>query len=83
MTSSTGPMTMHAVVFEVDMKEGWESTAEVELDTSSTTDGSIGLSLIVFESGEVAQEVADNAGLPPEAGATLRSARVLEVLREA
>lgn len=88
---------MHAVVFEVDMKEGWESTVEAELDYivdslgqvpgfkrgTWTTDGSVGLSLIVFESKEVAQEVADHASLPPDSGATLRSARVLEVVREA
>ncbi|MGH9223595.1 MAG: hypothetical protein ACRD2W_07355 [Acidimicrobiales bacterium] len=48
-----------------------------------TTDGSRGLSLVVFESADVAKEIADNAFLPPEASATLRSARVYEVRREA
>lgn len=88
---------MHAVVFEVDMKEGWEASAEQELDQivgfvrsvpgfvrgTWTTDGSRGLSLILFESEEAARSVADNASMPADAGVTLRSAEVCEVVREA
>ena len=88
---------MHAVVFEVEMKDGWEKKVDQELDfivgslrelpgfTRGTwlTDGHVGVSLVVFESKEVAQEVADNAFLPPDASATLRSARALDVVREA
>lgn len=88
---------MHAIVFEVDMKDGWEATVDEELDfiTRSlrevpgfvrgtwTTDGSVGVSLVLFESEDAARAIADNASMPPESGAALRSARVLEVVREA
>ena len=88
---------MHAVVFEVDMKPGWESKANGELDYivqslkelpgytrgTWTTDGTTGLSFILFESADIAREIADNAFLPPDASATLRSVRVFEVVREA
>ncbi len=88
---------MHAVVFEVDMKEGWEGDADRELDQVATmvrsvpgfkrgtwaTDGRRGLSFIVFESEEAARAVADNASMPPNASATLRSASVYEIVREA
>lgn len=88
---------MHAVVFEVDMKEGWEASAEQELDQiigfmrsvpgfvrgTWTTDGSRGLSFILFESEEAARGIADNASMPADAGVILRSAEVYEVVREA
>jgi hypothetical protein len=88
---------MHAVVFEVEMKDGWEKKVDQELDfivgslrelpgfTRGTwlTDGHVGVSLVLFESKEVAQRVADSAVLPPDASATLRSARALDVVREA
>lgn len=88
---------MHAVVFEVDMKDGWEATVDQELDYlvqslkevpgfvrgTWATDGTTGLSLIQFDTREVAQDIADNASLPPDASATLRSVRVFEVQREA
>ncbi len=88
---------MHAVVFEVEMKDGWESKADGELDYiveslrqlpgftrgTWTTDGRVGFSLILFETREVAQEVVDNASLPSDASAILRSASVHAVLREA
>ncbi len=88
---------MHAVVFEVDMKDGWEATVDQDLDTlvgmlksvpgfvrgTWTTDGSRGLSFVVFESPDVAREIADNAALPPDASATLRSAVVYEIVRDA
>jgi hypothetical protein len=88
---------MHAVVFYVDMKQGWEGNAEKELDQlvgmlksvpgfvrgTWTTDGTTGLSFILFESEEAARGVADNAGLPPDASATFRSVDVYEVVRDA
>ena len=88
---------MHAVVFEVDMKTGWEGKADGELDYivqslkevpgytrgTWTTDGMTGLSFILFESADVAHEIADHASIPPDASVTLRSARVFEVVREA
>ena len=88
---------MHAVVFQVDMKEGWETSAEQELDqlvgllTAApgfvrgpwTTDGTRGLSFILFESEEAARRIADNASMPPDAGVTLRSVDVYHVAREA
>lgn len=42
-----------------------------------------GWHIIVFEGEETAQNIVDNAELPPDAGATLRSAEVHEVLRVA
>ena len=88
---------MNAVVFEVDMKEGWEGSVEQELDQivgflrsvpgfvrgTWTTDGSRGLSFILFESDEAARGVAENASMPPDSGVTLRSADVYDVVREA
>lgn len=88
---------MHAVVFEVDMKEGWEGSADAELDQlvtmlksvpgfvrgTWTTDGQRGLSFLLFESQETAKAVADNASMPPEASVTLRSVAVYEVVRDA
>lgn len=86
---------MHAVVFNVDMKEGWVGDTDAELDQlvamlqsvpefiqgTWTTDGQRGVSLLLFESESVAREVADNAALPRDASATLRSADVYTVLR--
>lgn len=88
---------MHAVVFEVDMKEGWEAKVDQELDFmvqslkelpgfvrgTWVTDGTVGLSMILFEAKDVAQQVVDNAFLPPDASATLRSARLFQVQRDA
>ncbi len=88
---------MHAVVFHVDMKQGWEGNAEEELDQlvgmlkstpgyvrgTWTTDGTTGLSFILFESEEAARGVADNAAMPPDASATFRSVDVYEVVRDA
>ncbi|MDQ3679908.1 MAG: hypothetical protein M3378_05065 [Actinomycetota bacterium] len=88
---------MHAVVFHVDMKQGWEGNADEELDQlvemvksmpgfvrgTWGTDGTTGVSFILFASEEAARGVADNAGLPPDASATLRSVDVYEVLRDA
>jgi hypothetical protein len=88
---------MHAVVFEVDMKEGWEGDADRELDQMTTivksvpgfvrgswaSDGRRGLSFIVFESEAAARGLADNAKMPPDASVIFRSATVYEVVREA
>lgn len=88
---------MYAVVFEVEMKEGWEAKADEEIDYivkslrelpgfirgTWTTDGRAGLGLILFESKDVAQQVVVDAYLPPDASAVLRSARVDAVIREA
>ena len=87
---------MHAVVFQVDMKQGWEGNAEAELDQlvtmlksvpgflrgTWTTDGQRGLSFLLFESADTAHGVADNASLPPDASVTFRSVDVYEVVRD-
>ena len=87
---------MHAVVFLVDMKPGWEGTAEAELDQlvtmlksvpgfirgTWTTDGRRGLSFLLFESQESAEGLAANASMPPDSGVTLRSVDVYEVVRD-
>ena len=87
---------MHAVVFQVDMKQGWEGKVEAELDQlvtmvksvpgfvrgTWTTDGQRGLSFLLFESQESAQGLAANASMPPDASVTLRSVDVYEVARD-
>ena len=87
---------MHAVVFQVDMKEGWEDKVDAELDQlvtmvksvpgfvrgTWTNDGQRGLSFLLFESQESAQRLADNASMPPDASVTLRSVDVYEVARD-
>ena len=87
---------MHAVVFQVDMKQGWEGSAEAELDQlvtmlksvpgfvrgTWTTDGRRGLSFLLFGSQESAESLAANASMPPDAGVTLRSVDVYEVVRD-
>ena len=87
---------MHAVVFQVDLKEGWKANVEAELDQIVTmvksvpgfvrgtwaNDGRRGLSFLLFESQESAQGLADNASIPPDASVTLRSADVYEVARD-
>lgn len=87
---------MHAVVFQVDMKQGWEGNADAELDQLTTmvksvpgfvrgtwtTDGRRGVSFLLFESKESAQALADNASMPPDASVTLRAVDVYEVVRD-
>ncbi len=87
---------MHAVVFQVEMKPGWEEKVDPELDQlvtmvksvpgfvrgTWTTDGRRGLSFLLFESQETAQGLADNASMPPDSSVTLRSADVYEVVRD-
>jgi hypothetical protein len=88
---------MHAVLFQVDMKEGREDDIMPELEQligfvktvpgfvrgTWTTDGKSGVSMVVMESEEAAREMAANASVPPEAAVTFRSADVLEVVGEA
>ncbi|MDT4960681.1 MAG: hypothetical protein QOF87_328 [Pseudonocardiales bacterium] len=88
---------MHAVVFQVDMKEGRDDDTRPELEQligsvktvpgfvrgTWTTDGSKGVSMVIMESEEAALEMAANASIPPEAAVTFRSADVLEVVGEA
>ncbi len=78
------------------MKQGWEGSAEAELDQlvtmlksvpgfvrgTWTTDGRRGLSFLLFESQETADGLADNASMPPDASVTLRSVDVYEVARD-
>jgi hypothetical protein len=87
---------MHAVVFQVDMKEGRAVGPGPELDeviASSEavpgfvrgtwmTDGRRGLSMVLLDSEESAREMAADASIPPEAPVTLRSAEVYEVVGE-
>ena len=87
---------MHAVVFQVDMKQGWEGSAEAELDQLVTmlksvpgfvrgtwaNDDRRGLSFLLFESQESADRLAANASMPPDASVILRSVDVYEVVRD-
>ena len=87
---------MHAVVFQVDMKPGWEGNVEAELDQlvtmvksvpgfvrgTWTNDDRRGLSFLLFESQESAEGIAANASMPPDASVTLRSVDVYEVARD-
>ena len=87
---------MHAVVFQVDMKQGWEGSAEAELDQLVTmlksvpgfvrgtwaNDDRRGLSFLLFESQESAEGLAANASMPPDASVILRSVDVYEVVRD-
>ena len=87
---------MHAVVFQVDMKQGWEDKVEAELDQlvtmvksvpgfvrgTWTSDGRRGLSFLLFESQESAEGLAANASMPPDASVILRSVDVYEVSRD-
>ena len=88
---------MHAVVFQVDVKQAWDGDVDQELDQIATmtkslpgfirgtwtTNGRHGLSFILFETEAAARGLADNASLPPTAGVSLRSVDVYEVVREA
>jgi hypothetical protein len=87
---------MHAVVFQVDFKPDWSGDPDAELDQLTgfikttpgfirgtwATDGQHGLSFILFESEAAARAIADNAHVPDEASAVLRSASVYEVARD-
>ena len=87
---------MHAVVFHVDVKQNWEGDADAELDflvgmLRSTPgfvrgtwvgNGKEAMSLLLFETEEVARGVADSAAMPPEASVSLRRVDVYEVHRD-
>jgi hypothetical protein len=87
---------MHAVVFEVDFKPDWQGDPDEELDRLTgfvkslpgfvrgtwTSAGAQGLSFIVFESEAAARAMADNATMPPDPAATMRSVRTSEVVRD-
>jgi hypothetical protein len=87
---------MHAVVFQVDFVPGREQQQDGELDfitgMMKSTPGFVhgtwlgdherGLSCILFDSEGAARTVADGAGLPPDAAATLRSVDVYAVARD-
>lgn len=87
---------MHAVVFQVDVKDNWEGDADAELDQlvgmiksipgfvrgAWATDGRRGLSFIVFDNEESARTVSANASVPPDASVTLRSADTYEIVRD-
>lgn len=87
---------MHAVVFQVDVKQDWEGDVDAELDFLETfmksvpgfvrgtwtSNGKRAVSMILFESEESARGVADNAGMPPDASVTLQSVEVFEVVRD-
>ena len=87
---------MHAVVFQVDMKQDWEGSVDAELDQlvtmlksvpgfvrgTWTTDGRRGLSFLQFASQETAEGLAANASMPPDSAVTLRSVDVYEVVRD-
>ena len=87
---------MHAIVFQVEFKPEWQGDPDAELDAlvgfvkavpgfvrgTWTTDGSRGLSFIVFDSQGAARAFAANAAVPPDAGVTLRSVDVYEVVRD-
>jgi hypothetical protein len=87
---------MHAVLFQVDRKQGWDGDVEAELDviTKMTAEApgyvrglwannaEHGMSVQLFESEETARQCADGAFIPPEASVAFRSVEVFEVRRE-
>ncbi len=87
---------MHAVVFQVDVKEGRVAGPGPELDeviASSKAvpgfvrgtwmnDGRRGISVLLLESEDAARQMAADASIPAEAPVTLRSADVYEVVGE-
>jgi hypothetical protein len=88
---------MHAVVFEVAIKPGIDSTvANAELDKMIgqvktlpgfirgiwTTDGTTGLSFQLYADENVARQLVGNATVPPDAPVEFRSARMFAVVRD-
>ena len=87
---------MYAVVFQVDFVPGREAQQEPELDFLTNMlksapgfvrgtwagDDKRGLSFLLFDSEEAARGVANNAGMPPDASAALRSVDVYQVARD-
>jgi hypothetical protein len=88
---------MHAIVYEVEHKQGWEGDTEAELDmivegcksipTFASglwlSDGTTGLAIVLVESEDVARSEAAEAAIVPEASVALRSAKAYEVSRTA
>jgi hypothetical protein len=86
---------MHAVVYQVDIKEGREAGGpELEQVISATkavpgfvrgtwvSDGRRGISMVLVESEETARELVANAAVPADAPVTFRSADSYEVVGE-
>ena len=87
---------MHAILFQVDLKENWQGDPDADLDKivggvksvpgfvrgTWTSDGRRGVSLVVFDNEQTARGVAANAAVPPDAAVAFRSADVYEVVRE-
>lgn len=88
---------MHAVVYQVDMKEGHEDEAQSGLDNviaatkvvpgfvrgTWVTDGRLGISMIVMQSEDAARQMAADSTVDPEAPVTFRAVDVYEVVGEA
>lgn len=88
---------MHSVVFDVEVKPDWEGDQQQELDQLATmlksipgfvraawaTEGTRGISWIVFDSEAAARNVAANASMPPTASVTVRGVNVYEIVGEA
>jgi quinol monooxygenase YgiN len=88
---------MHAVVYEVEHKQGWEGDVDAELDmivegtkqmdgfVSGTwiSDGTTGYAIVLLETEEQARYEAEGAAIVPDASITLRSAKAYEVKRTA
>jgi hypothetical protein len=89
-------MTMHAVVWQVDVKKDWTGNPDEGLDmlvgmlktvpgfrrATWTTDGERGLSFQLFETEEAARAVAGNSVMPPDSPVEFRSVDVYEVIRD-
>lgn len=87
---------MYAAVFQVDMKQDWPGDVEAELDELTTmtrstpgfvrgtwvTDGTSGMSFLLYESEATAREMVQNAFVPPDASVIFRSVDVYEVARD-
>jgi hypothetical protein len=87
---------MHAVVFQVDVKDGREAGPGPELDEviasskampgfvrgSWMTDGRRGLSVLFVDSEDSARQMVADASVPPEAPVTFRSADIYTVVGE-
>lgn len=87
---------MHAVVFQVDVKQDWQGDVDAELDQlvgmltsvpsfvrgTWATDGRRGLSFVVFDDEQAARGAAANAAAPPDAAVVFRSADVYQIVRD-
>jgi quinol monooxygenase YgiN len=87
---------MYAVVFQVDMKPGWEGNVDAELDAlietvkavpgfvrgTWATNGKTGTSFILLENEAAAKEMADGRAIPPEASVTFRAVDIYEIVRD-